>query len=238
MSFKRTKVVMLPTEKSSDIILRTRDNVVHQRKYYGTAWEDMGDVYQQLYFLSDDEIKEHDWHYDEKDPGNEIKQWKGGLFSSRWSSRWSKKIIASTDKSLKQKIFGLGETAMCSLPEPSEGFIQKFVDAYNNGKLITEVDVEYNHLLTTFGIDEEWLKVNPKDNTITIKKIKDTYTQQEVDDLLDRNSAETTAQILKKFQGFKSREEVSKLLHSLAHDVSINNWNSFEKIDKWIEENL
>ena len=209
MSFKRTKVVMLPTEKSSDIILRTRDNVVHQRKYYGTAWEDMGDVYQQLYFLSDDEIKEHDWHYDEKDPGNEIKQWKGCLFSSRWS----KKIIASTDKSLKQEIFGLGETAMCSLPEPSEGFIQKFVYSYNNSKPITEVDVEYdcNHsLMPTKVIDI--LKVNPKYNTITIRKVKDTWSRNEV------------IELFKKFSGtnFEAGNTHFKRLH----------------LEKWIEENL
>jgi hypothetical protein len=33
-----------------------------------------------------------------------------------------------------------------------------------------------------------------------------------------------------------SEEEVLVLLHKLAHDVSINDWNSFEKVDGWFQQ--
>lgn len=176
MSFKKTKVVMLPTEKSSDIILRTRDNVIHQKKYYGTAWEDMGDVYQHLYFLSDDEIKEGDWCV------NLAHKLVVKPTDIEWANSNKdnlKKIIATTDRLEIPYQWSI-------IPQPSEGFIQKFVESYNSGNQISEVDVEYNHLLTTFGIDEESLKINPKDNTITIKKAKDTWSRDEVINLLQQ----------------------------------------------------
>lgn len=221
MSFKRTKVVMLPTEKSSDIILRTRDNVIHQRKYYGTAWEDMGDVYQHLYFLSDDEIKEGDWYvnfkvneknWDEIIPDRVCKADlnKTNEFKVHPYSKYCKKIIATTDKNLiwldkseKNPELARPNGLWKCLPEPSEGFIQKFVNAYNSGNPITEVDVEYERVKQALSIiskktkngsdytEVEWefqdiLKINPKDNTITIKKIKDTWTRDEVVNLLQQ----------------------------------------------------
>ena len=33
-----------------------------------------------------------------------------------------------------------------------------------------------------------------------------------------------------------SEEEVLTLLQKLAHDVSINQWNSFEKVNTWFEQ--
>ena len=181
MSFKRTKVVMLPTEKSSDIILRTRGNVIHQRKYYGTAWEDMGDVYQHLYFLSDDEIKEGDWCYDEY---NKV------VFQNNSSGTpgASKKIIATTDRLEIPYQFDKWSI----IPQPSEGFIQKFVDSYNSGNPITEVMVEYDFIRgvgAEFGYkssDIDSLKINPRDNTITIKKLKDSWSRDEVVNLLQQ----------------------------------------------------
>jgi hypothetical protein len=65
-------------------------------------------------------------------------------------------------------------------PQPSEGFIQKFIDAYNSEDPITEVMVEYNHIQSTTGLNEEWVKVNSSDNTITIRKMKDSWTREEV----------------------------------------------------------
>ena len=83
-----------------------------------------------------------------------------------------------------------------NLPEPSQSFIKVFIEEYNKGNIITDVMVEYekhtsafNHIGKTpskqerlrgcydngeqiVGIwSEETLKINPKDNTITIKKV-------------------------------------------------------------------
>ena len=83
-----------------------------------------------------------------------------------------------------------------NLPQPSQQFIQKFVEEYNKGNIITDVLVEYElisneeYFGNTVNPDDdvpyfdERLKINPKDNTITIKKVKDSYTKEEVENLI------------------------------------------------------
>ena len=137
----------------------------------------------------------------------------------------SEKIIATTDISLVKEY---------NLPEPSQSFIQKYIEEYNRGNIITDVLVEYleNYTLEYYesAIEnkrlaqktniKETLKVNPKDNTITIKKAKDSYTREEVIDLIIRAVGE-------------------------SHDWSIEN-NDIHSIgiiekrflSKWLEENL
>lgn len=107
-------------------------------------------------------------------------------------SKTLKKIIATTDSSLKVFIdkayMNFGETEC--LPQPSQSFIEKYVEKYNKGEQITEVMVEYeNEQFDTsiFGGKSEKLdlpilklKVNPKDNTITIKPVKENWDRSEV----------------------------------------------------------
>jgi hypothetical protein len=57
------------------------------------------------------------------------------------------------------------------------------------------------------------LKVNPKDNTITIKKVKDTWDREEVINL------------------------VYKLWNAEIYTDNTTTWEQ-EDLDKWIEENL
>jgi len=176
MSFKRTKVVMLPTNEKAGLKLGLNGLLVNNTLGYDSHFTN-----QHLYFLSDDEIKEGDWYL--KNGESIIVSALGEIVKGDYKN--CKKIIATTDMSLKQEIFGLGETAMCFLPQPSEGFIQKFVNAYNSGNPITEVMVEYNHILSTTGLNNEWLKV-ASDNTITIRKMKDSWTTQDVINLLQQ----------------------------------------------------
>ena len=86
------------------------------------------------------------------------------------------------------------------------------------------------------------LKVNLTDNTITIKKIKDSYSREEVDRLLDEQASKTTAEMLEKFKGYKSREGVEKLLIECCGEISCEDGKllgkSPEELYKWIEENL
>ena len=42
----------------------------------------------------------------------------------------------------------------------------------------------------------------------TIKEVKDSYTQEEVDRMLDEQASKTTAEMLEKFKDYKSRDEV------------------------------
>ena len=186
---------------------------------------------QHLYIISNDEIKEGDWYIwmDNKT----ICKAEGMLMTinNHLKNGHVKKIIATTDDSLgfsfKVNYGASTTTTFTSLPQPSQQFIKKYVESYNKGEIITNVLVEYEewcncngsikmrkHLRTTKCdkcIEWEELKINPKDNTITIKKVKDSWNREEVIILLEKALAE------------------SKEQYSLLDRVGIN---------KWIEENL
>ena len=184
MSFKKVKVVMLSTNKKAkfnDLVIHPIDGLLVQFKHQNCT-----EVAQNLYFLSDEEIKEGDWMFHNLD--KKPIQWNEEETETNPSVCGYKKIIATTDKSLKQEIFGLGETAMCSLPQPSTSFIEKFVEEYNKGNVITEVMVEYERVFKHNEFMEreffDSLKINSKDNTITIRKVKDNWNREEVLQLL------------------------------------------------------
>ena len=74
-----------------------------------------------------------------------------------------------------------------NLPQPSQQFIQKYIEEYNKGNIITDVLVEYEYLLDDRAVLPYWnLKVNTKDNTITIKKLKETYNKEELCQILEK----------------------------------------------------
>ena len=182
MSFKKTKVVMLPTNEKAtvgSIVTRPSDNRMATVNVL-TINDPQPCVHQHLYFLSDEEIKEGDWFVMN---GSIIRQCKstnkepytihtvvdttGGIHHVSVCE----KVIATTDKLLR-------------LPQPSQSFIEKFVEEYNKGNVITEVLVEYEEIKVLkqtlnegFGSyyhkaeSEFVLKVNPKDNTIAIRKV-------------------------------------------------------------------
>jgi len=123
-----------------------------------------------------------------------------------------KKIIATTDTSLTfvSSLHDINYMKDCkyNLPQPSQQFITKYIEEYNKGNIITDVLVEYGEKsnediqkeLGIFGHDEglleseyneyiktnsiDKLKINPKDNTITIKKLKDSWNREEIEQLL------------------------------------------------------
>ena len=123
-------------------------------------------------------------------------------------------VLATTDTSLKidNPNYDIGRLAYINLPQPSQQFIEKYIEEYNKGQQITECLVEYEEIYPkhfTYNPNENIitrLKVD-KNNTITIKKVKDSYT----------------------------REEVENLIYSAMKDrcyTTIAEWK------KWIEENL
>ena len=110
---------------------------------------------QHIYIISDEEIKEGDWFINDL---NQIKKcisrdtegyidFEGG-FNTKPSS--CKKIIATTDTTLKITIspYLFPEGGACQskdflLPQPSQQFIEKYIEEYNKGNVITDVMVEY-----------------------------------------------------------------------------------------------
>lgn len=109
---------------------------------------------------------------------------------------YCKKVIAATDTSLKYGEDVPGVIGYKSLPQPSQQFIEKYIEEYNKGNQITDVLVEVEEYMTdgwaptynnpdNHNLDKESeldyrIKVNPKDNTITIRKQKDSWTREEV----------------------------------------------------------
>lgn len=73
-----------------------------------------------------------------------------------------------------------------------------------------------------------------------MKLIKNTYTQKEVNDLLDRNTSQVTAQVLNKFKDTYNKKEVREILIRFApfarYDAEEGKWTHI--VDKWIKENL
>ena len=187
---KKCKIVMLPTNEPSKIgnlatyQKRSLSKVIKE----GVNPKDSTVQFWNLYIISDDKIKESDYCYSYKT--NKIV--KSTCDVSREANKnigfW-KKVIATTDKSLSQ-------TNRTEIPQPSQQFIKKFVEEYNRGNIITDVLVEYElisneeYFGNTVNPDDdvpyfdERLKINHKDNTITIKKVKDSYTKEEVENLI------------------------------------------------------
>ena len=213
--FKRAQVIMLPTNVLSNISLSNKtNNLVYNNNKHDTLSMFTN---QHLYIISDDEIKEGDLHITSDHSGFGFRKYK---------------IIATTDTSLKVIIPRHNDfDSEYILPQPSQQFIEKYIESYNKGEVITDVLVEYEKNVemrqgypkpSTANGKTEWnydkitsynLKINPKDNTITIKKLKDSWNRKEIENKLNK--------LLRDYQNITHRK---------------TSW-SFD-INKWIEENL
>lgn len=175
---KKCKIVMLPTNQKTKYLMVYSDVEKTKGKLILNGLKnDEYKEYQNIYIISDNKIKEGDYCYSYK--MNKIV--KSTCDVSREANKnigfWEK-VIATTDKTLSQ-------TNRTEIPQPSQQFIQKYIEEYNRGNIITDVLVEYElisneeYFLNTINPDEnvpyfdEDLKINPKYNTISIKKVKD-----------------------------------------------------------------
>ena len=177
-----------------------------------------------LFITSDEEIKEGDWCFNSHD--NQIWKYKPSPCPlPYWGNKDTlTKIIATTDISLisiNEQYFNINKSRKSAileqktLPQIPQQFIEKWIEEYNKGSLITEVMVEYKteeYCLPMPNIHikqyREILKIN-FDNTINIKPIKNTW----------------------------NREEVVKLLHK-SHCLKSISFIQNNSLDKWLEENL
>lgn len=188
--FKEHTVVMLPTNEKARLYIKGTLK-------YGS--DEVHSTGQHLYILSGEEIKAGN-HFltdirNRISDNNGIPIWElkqclkvlnEWIFSTDndglgYNPYWCKKIIATTNNSL---ITGKGLDSFSGipdcLPQPSLEFIQAYIKAYNKGNVITEVMVEYeNHALKEYDKP----RVNPRGNTITIRKLKTSWTREEVEKL-------------------------------------------------------
>lgn len=240
--FKRTKVVMLPTNEKAHTQLICRENhlMLQNKKSFKNDRKSHTTKYYNLYITSDDEIKKSDWFIANQGVHQCLEVVKGDYpykVSNQYnkgeiqyqSKHWlGKKIIATTDSSLQldYQIASPKERAYFSLPKPSQAFIEKYIEEYNKGNVITDVLVEYENCYVGAIYDDEGfydkkyediLKVNSKDNTITIKKVKDSW----------------------------NREEVKNIIKSIVKEISYGNEEllhhydgDFKELNKWIKKNI
>ena len=237
-TFKKGKVVMLSTNEPSKIgnlatyQKRSLAKVIKE----GINPKDSTVQFWNLYIISDDEIKLFDWVYNNKE--NIVEQITSKtqlifVLEENKENQTFKKIIATTDSSLEisnnldyNQLLPNRKDFKFYLPQPSQQFIQKFVEEYNKGNVITDVLVEYENKfdgkeyvdeLDAYGYNKikSILKINHKDNNIIIKIAKDSWSREEVIEFGNK---------VKEYckNGWKSDS-----LHRV-----------FFEWDKWIEENL
>lgn len=214
---KRAQVIILPTENKTYIGKHLEDEVYLSLYtwYLKTLNIPNKRQGQHLYIISDDEIKEGDWFINLFN--NVVVQAHNWIYVST-----CKKIIATTDTSLKinniTRQLENDAPNIISLPQPSQQFIEKYIESYNNGEVITNVLVDYktNILYPMIENNNLILKVNTKDNTITIKKLKDNWNLEEIKSIL--------------LQFAKDCNENEDLIRYYNRD--------YKNLNNWIQKNL
>jgi hypothetical protein len=156
---KTFKVVMLPTEKEEGCIIKTSDNVlVYQKNPYLVD----GEKLQHLYIISDGELKEGDCNIDRYDNVKQASKNTIGFVVDR-------KIVSTTDKGLvwENSFIDGKQINKIVLSQIPELLIKDYIEAYNSGKPITEVDLEmeYNKLYPMVENNNIIIKTRP-DNTV------------------------------------------------------------------------
>ena len=230
--FERAKVVMLPAKRMLDAyktpiteVYEDEGKLYLNKKEIGELITELGSP-QHLYIISDDEIKENDYCLN-LETNTVFKMHKHGLPTSNRN----KKIVATTDTSLNyiehDDTVPYPKGVQIRLPQPSQQFITEYIEEYNKGNIIADVLVEYKRVFETVAKgmighpedDISWwnekLKINPNDNTITIKKLKDSW-----------NREEYAADV---------KRLCNLLYFSSNRDVD---FNTKEELDNWIDQNL
>lgn len=114
-------------------------------------------TYFEVYVLSDEPIADMDWY---------IRMFDETLQLANQNSDHKhydcKKVIATTDQKIK-----IAKSQYDSFPAPSDSFLKKLIHIHNNSTdRINVILVEY---------ENNKLKINGKDNTITIRKFEPNY---------------------------------------------------------------
>ena len=144
-----------------------------------------------LYITSNEEIKEGEWYCS---PMGIVSIYNG---IEKLPSNW-RKIIATTDELYLSELFPVDNeihSLTSRLPQPSQQFIEKYIEEYNKGNIITEILVEveeikhYSGSVDSLDVDDDYdyieykLKLDSQ-NQITIRKQKDSWSRKEVIDLI------------------------------------------------------
>ena len=191
--FKRAQVIMLPTNNKSHIYsnksIKTLGYITGKIESDLEQFPNQTETQNQhLYIISDDEIKGEDWVLTTL--LNKIERVLNNKTSLEYYKQRAKKIIATTDTSLFTlvdcPVRGSDSNVKYILSQPSQQFIKKYIESYNKGEVITDVLIEMEIDEEIAGYEHSYLKINSKDNTITIKKLKDSWNREEVKLLIEK----------------------------------------------------
>jgi hypothetical protein len=161
----KPQVHLVPTDKPSILRLDGPDKVL-QLLAHPIGVEEFGKP-QHLYITSDEEIKEGDWFYD-------------FLYKVRQHTKefkpasYSRKIVATTNKDLwKWGLNMMVEKEPYPIPEP---FIKLYVERYNAGNPITEVELETEDIkasdVYTHSPEQSWLEITPDKDSVLSSQLK------------------------------------------------------------------
>jgi hypothetical protein len=219
--YKKCKIVMLPTNKKSKLVLSFKENNFNQlvEPKLSLIQEEANYQFsniqsQHLYIISDEEIKEGDWYMSKLH--SIISKYNG---IEKLPDGW-KKIIATTDFTLEiDHPFDDKGDLDFPLPGFSQSCIEYFVKQYNKGNIITEVDVKYGYTIDKsegpFSRSREYFLKIDDDNNINIKPIKESWDKDEV---------------------YNMTNKVREYLKDGWKNDTIN--RVFYDFDRWFEENL
>lgn len=184
---KKIQVVMLSTEHKTKMFIGKKYGVLHNTN--NSSCDKDSRIYQELYFLSADEIKEGDYYFDGTNIRNDYNQ--------NIIKGYDKKIIATTNISLSLKCdcgyIKKVNTGLCSgcgrftniplLPQIPQGIVESYIESYNNNKEITEISVEYYNIMTAGNYSEIQLKrlIGCKYNKINEINLDETAKNEVVD---------------------------------------------------------
>ncbi len=169
--FKRAKVIMLPTENESLITLDNKELFLNNIPKFNE--NPFGYKNQHLYIISDEDLLSNDYGINTL-TNTIIQNGKAAVTLNDW--KYIKRIIATTDTSLKLKEININDqdsTSTPYLPQPSQEFITKFIEEYNKGNVIENVLVKLyptNEFLNDVTTNSSHYKLSiNKDNTINIQ---------------------------------------------------------------------
>ena len=199
--YEEIECIMLPASKETRG--RTKLHLANDGKLFYTNEPVHLNLEQHLYFLSLEEIKEGDYvlsTYDKwagtgnlKPQIGQIKEIKDNSYlidsfngdeKNFWNKGYSKKIIATTDETLKINLLSGIKHApanLRNLPRPSDDFLKIYVKV--QGKVFKKLLVEYEQYIVEHDNDQGSfydyrLKVN-NDNTINIQIKEKKITKQD-----------------------------------------------------------
>lgn len=188
MTHKEHELVMLPTkEKANGIIVIDSFKTIKSKMFIidNNNYKHEDYAAQHLYIISSEEIKD-DLQIDSqvcvfKSSNGQITTLAGKGYGRVKTPGHYYSIIATTDESLSA--IPKGETFAKLISEIPRSFIQYYVEQYNKGNIITKVMVEYGTTKNDAREFVQFVWVSP-DNTISIKPTKDSWTREEVTDLI------------------------------------------------------